>query len=45
MERYTGYNFDAITIEDCIDIYEKCNGYVEINDGKIITIVRGGWTC
>ena len=41
MERYTGFDFDNITLEDCTTLY-KNNGYVVINDGKIITIVRNG---
>ena len=43
MDNYYGLNFDTITIEDCIELYKKCNGYIEINDGHIITIVRGDW--
>ena len=42
-EDFYGLNFDAITIEDCLDLYEKCNGYVLINDGHVTTVVRGDW--
>lgn len=40
MDNYYGLNFDTITIEDCIELYKKCNGYVERH---IMTIVRGEW--
>ena len=30
---------DNITLEDCIDWHDKCKGYVEINDGRIINLV------
>ena len=42
MNNYEGLNFDTITIEDCLDLYEKRSGHVFINDGRITTIVRGG---
>ena len=41
MNKFYSLDFDAITLEDCMDLYEKCNGYVFINDGHITTIVRG----
>lgn len=34
-------NFNAITLEDCIDLYEKRGGFVFINDGHVTTIVKG----
>lgn len=43
MDNYEGLNFDAITIEDCLELHEKCNSYVFINDGHITTVVRGEW--
>lgn len=42
-EDFYGLNFDAITIEDCIELYEKFEGSVIINDGCIVTVIRGGW--
>lgn len=41
IDNYLGLNFEAITIEDCLDLYEKRNGYVFINDGHITTVVKG----
>jgi len=29
-------NLEAVTIEDCIDMYQKKNKCVILNDGKII---------
>ncbi len=29
-------NFDAVTIEDCLDMYKKKNKCVILNDGKVI---------
>ena len=31
---------DNITLEDCIDLYEKKNMYTIINDGRIINLVK-----
>lgn len=42
-EDFYGLNFDAITMEDCIELYEKCDGYVFVNDGYNTTVVRGDW--
>lgn len=43
MDKYYGLNFDVITLEDCLELYEECDGCVFINDGKIMTVVRGDW--
>ena len=31
---------DNITLEDCIDLYDKKNMYTIINDGRIINLVK-----
>lgn len=41
IDNYLGLNFDAIKLEDCLDLYEKCGGFVFINDGHITTVMRG----
>lgn len=33
-------NKDIITIQDCIDMYEKKNQAVILNDGKVIDFVK-----
>lgn len=32
-------NLDAITIQDCIDLYEKKERAVILNDGKVVDII------
>lgn len=32
---------DSVTIGDCLDWYEKRNGYVIINDGRVINLGKG----
>lgn len=41
MDNYEELNFDIITIEDCLGLYNFKLGYVVINDGKIVELVRG----
>lgn len=43
IDNYLGLNFDVITLEDCIELHEECDGFVFINDGHITTVVRGDW--
>lgn len=32
-------NYEAITIQDCLDMYEKKNQATIINDGKVIGFI------
>lgn len=29
-------NFNVVTIQDCLDMYEKKNTYTIINDGRVV---------
>ena len=40
-----GLNLDTITVGQCIDLYEYRHGYVVINDGKIVAVMRGDESC
>ena len=33
-------NYEVVTIEDCIDMYEKKNKVTVINDGEVIEFVE-----
>ena len=39
MDYNTIIELDNVTVGDCIDWYEKRDGYVEINDGIIINLI------
>ena len=39
-EDFYGLNFDEITTGECIDLGER-GGFVFINDGHVVTVVRG----
>ena len=30
-----GYEYERVTIEDCLDMYEKKNMYVVLNSGEV----------
>lgn len=34
-------DWEKVTVQDCIDMYEKKNKCAVINDGKIINFVEG----
>ena len=40
MDYDTVIELDNVTLEDCIDLYEKKNISTVINDGKITTFVK-----
>ena len=35
-------NMDAVTIEDCLDMWDKLGKSVILEDGKVIGFVKGG---
>ena len=41
MDYDTVIELDEVTLEDCIDLYEKKNMSAIINDGHIINFVKG----
>ena len=41
MDYDTVIELDEVTLEDCIDLYEKKNMSTIINDGHIINFVEG----
>ena len=40
MDYDTVIELDEVTLEDCLDLYEKKNIYTIINDGHIIDFVK-----
>ena len=34
-------NLDNVTLEDCVDLYEKKNIITIINDGRIVNLQKG----
>lgn len=36
----TDINFDVITIEDCLDMMEKKDMYVVLDNGKVTTFIK-----
>lgn len=33
---------DNVTLEDCLDLYEKKGMYTELNDGRVVNFVKEG---
>jgi hypothetical protein len=42
MDCDTVINLDNVTLQDCVDLCDLKNTYVEINDGHIVNLVKGG---
>lgn len=40
MKYETVIDLDNVTLQDCIDLYEKKNIYAEISDGHIVDLVK-----
>ena len=40
MDYNTVIELDNVTLEDCIDLYEKKNTSVVINDGRVINFAK-----
>ena len=40
MKYETIIDLDNVTLQDCIDLYEKKNIYIEISDGHIVDLIK-----